>query len=245
MLVVAIAGCEFHHGVLPTDAPGASIDVARDVPPDPLTFCPSDPHLLLCFSFDQQPLPASLANEGSASAAASLTNVTRTASGSRGAAQLDMTSLIFVPMSSEVTGIQALEIWYRTDSEPVNMARMGLVDSNTISNISLFFYRVDPTHQLRCGMGDETVVWDATLTTGSWTHLACVCDAGSLKMYVDGTLVGDTPGPCATGGAIVADGFTIGSNNNGFGIAVSDWLLGAVAGVRLWDVPIVPSNAPF
>jgi hypothetical protein len=82
------------------------------------------------------------------------------------------------------------------------------------------------------------VTWDATLSPGSWYYVACVCDGGSLKMYVDGTKIGDTAGPCASGGALVQDGLTIGSNNNGGPSGVDDWLVGAIDGLRLWDVAL-------
>lgn len=249
-LVLAVSGCSFRPGdYLAGDANGdrdamvdteVEPDAMIDAPPPP-PFCPADAHLRLCFSFDQTTLDGALPNEGAAVVSAQLTNVTRIARGDGGAAQLDMTSTIFVPQAADVTNIQAIEIWYRADSMPANGGRMGLVDSNTSSNISLFFYRQDPAHELRCGIGDATIVWDATLATATWTYLACVCEGGNLKMYVDGVMIGDTPGSCASGGAIVGDGFTIGSNNNGgAGNAVNDWLLGAIDGVRLWDQAITP-----
>ena len=237
-LATTLCACSFRHGVSALDAApvdtDAPIDAAADAAP---RFCPADPHLRLCFSFDLDPLPASLANEGGANVSAQLTNVTRIAHDGGGAAQLDTTSTIYVPYTAEVANIQAIEVWYRADVDPANTARMGLVDSNVSPpNISLFFYRVDPTHQLRCGLGAQTSVWDATLAPGTWYHLACVCDGGGLRMYVDGTLIGNTAGSCASGGAFVADGLTIGSNNNGGPTGVNDWLVGAIDGVRLWDV---------
>ena len=236
--LATVAGCSFRPGdYQPPAVDAAPIDAAIQA------FCPVDPHLRLCFSFDQPTFGGTLANEGAASTSAQLTNVTRIASGAGGAAQLDATSTVFVPASPEVTNIQAIEIWYRADSQPVNDGeRMGLVDSNTTSNISLFLYRRDPSHELRCGIGDATIVWAATLTTATWIYLACVCENGNLKMYVDGTKIGDTAAACASGGTIVADGFTIGSNNNGgSGFPVTDWLLGAIDGIRLWDQPVTPA----
>jgi len=236
-----LAACSFRHG-LPGQAMDAASDGAPDVVPDVVPdaaprFCPADPHLRLCLSFDQDPLPAVLPNEGAANVSAQLTNVT----GGGGAAQLGTTSTIYLPYTAEVTNIQAIEVWYRADVDPANTQRMGLVDSNVSPpNISLFFYRVDPTHQLRCGIGSQTTVWDATLAPGTSYHLACLCDGAGLKMYVDGVLIGDTAGPCASGGAFVADGLTIGSNNNGGPTGVNDWLVGAIDGVRLWDVSTTP-----
>jgi Concanavalin A-like lectin/glucanases superfamily len=218
-------------------AGGATADAAS------APFCAADPRLRLCYSFDQESLPAALPDEGAAVVDAQLTNAIRIARGSGGAAQLDTTSSIFVPMTPEVTNIQALEIWYRADADPPNGGRIVLLDSNVSPpNISLNLYRQDPGHQLRCGLGTAVAIWDAPLTVGSWTYLACVCEADSLKMYVDGVKIGETPGPCASGGAVVADGFTIGSNNNGGPSGFNDWLVGAIDGVRLWNVPLTSTT---
>jgi len=216
------------------DAPSDALGDALSAP-----FCAADPRLRLCYSFDQEPLSAVLPDEGAAAVDAQLTNVTRITRGRGGAALLNTTSSIFVPMTPEVTNIQAFEVWYRADADPPNNGRSGLVDSNVSPpNISLFLLRQDPGHQLRCGLGAAVASWNASLTVGSWTYLACVCEANSLKMYVDGVKIGETPGPCASGGGFVGDGFTIGSNNNGGPSGFDDWLVGAIDGVRLWNVPL-------
>jgi hypothetical protein len=249
LLLAALGGCNFEHGQFVGDAPteiDAAADVMIDAPAPP--FCaPNDPHLRLCFSFDQTPFTPTLANEAGANVSAMLTNVTRipVGAGSGGAAQLDATSEIFVPYTTEVSAIRTIEIWYRFDAEPTtDGARMGLVDSNVIPpNISLFFYRKDPTHQLRCGLGSATVTWDATLAAATWLQLSCVCNGANLQMFVNGTMVGDTPGNCAAGGAFVSpDGFVIGANNNGGPTGVSEPLLGAIDGLRLWDTAVVPTQ---
>lgn len=235
VLVLPVFGCGFQSPV------GAVPDATSDAPS--ALFCAADPRLRLCYSFDQESLPAALPDEGAAAVDAQLTNVTRITRGSGGAALLGTTSSIFVPMTPEVTNIQALEIWYRADAEPLNGGRSGLVDSNVSPlNISLFLYRQDPGHQLRCGLGAAVTSWDASLTVGSWTYLACVCEADSLKMYVEGVKVGETPGPCASGGAFVTDGFTIGSNNTGSPSIFDDRLVGAIDGVRLWNVPLTSTT---
>lgn len=240
--IVLLAGCSFQPGAL-ADAP--ALDALVDAPADAaLPFCPDDSHLRLCFSFDQAVFGATLANEGAAAVAADLTNVTRLARGNGGAAQLDTTSTIFVPMSTEVSGIVAIEIWYRADAAPPDDGeRMGLVDSNVNPNISLFLYREDPGYTLRCGLGEETATWQAPIVPGSWFHLVCACQSGNLEMYVDGMLIGATPAACTAGGAIVTDGLTIGSNNAGGPTDNDAWLVGAIDGIKLWDVPVVPAAA--
>lgn len=249
LVLAALGGCGFEHGLFVGDATqaiDAPADAMVDAPPPP--FCtPNEPRLRLCFSFDQVPLTPTLANEGGANVSAMLTNVTRipVGTGSGGAAQLDATSEIFVPYTTEVSAIRTIEFWFRYDSEPTQSgARMGLVDSNVIPpNISLFMYRNDPSHQLRCGLGSATVTWDATLMPNTWFKLACVCDGTNLKMFVDGAMVGDTPGDCAAGGAFVdTQGFVIGANNNGGPTGINERLLGAIDGIRLWDTAVIPTQ---
>ena len=242
-----VAGCHFRTHELATtaDAPSdpgafdASIDAAIDAPP--AGFCPTDSHLKLCFSFDQNPLPNPLAEEGSATMPAQLTNVTRIASPMGGAALLGSTSEIYLPMDNDVSGILATEIWFRLDTDaPANFARSSLYDSNVIPpNISSFIYRNDPHHDIHCGIGSQSESWTTdAVTLGTWHHGACVCANGNLSYYLDGVDLGDRPGNCGTAGALVADGLTIGSNNNGGPTGINDLWLGAIDGVRFWDQPL-------
>ncbi len=204
--------------------------------------CPSDPHLRLCFSFDQPSFGATLPDEGAAVVDAQLTNVTRVDHDSGGAALVDTTSTIWLPMNADVTDIQAIEVAFRADADVADGARWGLVDSNIIPpNISLFVGRVGASHQLRCGVGGATATADVTLALGTWYAAACVCDADVLQVFLDGTKVGETSGPCSSGGALVSDGLTIGQNNNGGSTGVNDWLVGAIDRVRIWDQTIVPA----
>jgi len=244
--VLALAGCGFQHGTATDDAaipdaPDAIIDTMIDVPPPAL--CAADPRLRLCFSFDQDPLPTTLANEGAATVSATLTNVMRTTNGASGAALLDTTSTIYVPYSAEVTNIQALEVWFRADAAPLaDGARIGILDSNVIPpNVSFFLYRVDPGYQLRCGLGGALFAFNAPVVLGTWHYAACVCNADTLQVFLDGTKLGERPGSqCQTGGAFVAAGMTIGQNNNGGPTGADEWLVGAIDGVRLWDVLVTP-----
>lgn len=237
--LLALTACRFHPGAaqVVADAPkdAAPPDVAIDAPPP---FCPADAHLRLCFSFDQQPLPSPLGNEGAAAVSADLTNVTSVASPLGRAAQLDATSEIYLAMGSGVTAIAGAEIWFRYDTEiAANGARMGLYDSNVASpnNISLFLYRADPAHVLQCGLGDQTGRYTVQVQPGTWYHAECVCEANSIHLVLDGMDYGPQGTGCASGGAFVGDGFTIGQNNNGGPTGVNDWWIGAIDGIRLWD----------
>lgn len=243
-----VAGCHFRMHEVATgtaDAPpdlgafDASIDAATDAPP--ARFCTTDSHLKLCFSFDQNPLPNPLPEEGRATMPAQLTNVTRIASPMGGAALLGSTSEIYLAMDNDVSGILATEIWFRLDTDaPANFARSSLYDSNIIPpNISSFIYRNDPDHDIHCGIGSQSESWTTSaVTLGVWHRGACVCANGNLSYYLDGVDLGDRPGNCATAGALVADGLTIGANNNGGPTGVNDLWIGAIDGVRFWDQPL-------
>ncbi|HEX5058810.1 MAG TPA: LamG-like jellyroll fold domain-containing protein [Kofleriaceae bacterium] len=244
-VVLVLAGCGFQHGTATEDAaipdaPDANVDMMIDAP---APFCAADPHLRLCYSFDQDPLPPSLANEGAANVSATLTNVTHTARGATGAAQIDSTSMIYVPYTAEVTNIQGFEVSFRADGAPaINGARLGILDTNVIPpNVSFFLYRVDPGYQLRCGLGGALYAFDAPLVLGMWHDAVCTCTADTLQIYLDGAKIGEqaTSG-CSSGGGFVSAGMTIGQNNNGGPTGADEWLVGAVDNVRLWDVPVAP-----
>lgn len=246
LALAAVAACGFHtHELAATgdaqrdDAGG---DARTDAPADaaPPAFCGSDAHLVLCFSFDQDPLPASLPDQGTATTPAQLTNVTRIASPLGGAALLGSTSEIYLPMDSAVSGVLASEIWFRLDTDaPTDFARSSLFDSNVIPpNISAFVYRNDPSHDIHCGIGSQSESWTTdAVTLNAWHYAACVCANGNLSLYLDGVDLGDRPGSCGTAGALVGDGLTIGSNNNGGPNGVNDLWIGALDGVRFWDQP--------
>jgi hypothetical protein len=211
-----------------------------------VAFCQADPHLRLCFSFDADPLPTAMPNEGAANVSATLTNVTRGGRAGGGDAELTTSSTMYVPFTTEVTGIQALEIMFRADTPPpANFARVGLLDSNVLPpNISLFWFRNDPGYQLRCGLGNALYTFDAPIVLGSWHYVLCTCTAtDTLELYLDSTRIGEVPNAqCTSGGAFVTDGLTIGSNNNGGPTGNNEWLVGAVDAVRVWDVPQHASN---
>jgi hypothetical protein len=246
-----LAACGFSIDGAATVSDARPVDGARDPVPDaapdappPPAFCEPEPALRLCFSFDQDPLPAMLPNEGTAEVAARLTAVSRVSSPQGGAAQLGSSSSIFVPMHDAVSGILSIEVWFRVDDMPaINGGRMGLTDSNqSPPNISLFLYRRDPGHELRCGLGGQVEVWPTTLTEDTWHHVACVCDGGVLVLYLDGVSLGGKPGDCSSAGALVADGLTIGSDNLGGPSVFQEQLDGAIDGIRLWSAPRTASQ---
>lgn len=147
----ALVGCGFTGRG--TDGADAAVDAAVDAAPDVAgdaapPFCPADPHLRVCFSFDDEVAPGVLPNQGGARVDAAVANVGYTTSERSGAAVLTEASSIFVPMHPDVSGVLATEVWFKIDTQPANDGRAGLWDSNVSPpNISLFVFRVDPAHQ--------------------------------------------------------------------------------------------------
>jgi hypothetical protein len=207
-------------------------------------FCPTDPHLRLCFSFDHMPLPSPLPNEGAATVDAQLTNVTQISGATGGhAVQLDNTSEILVATTTQVTSIHTVELWFRVDTDPAAGSRYGLIDPAGPPNLDMFYYAnaTSPLRQIRCGIGSPDDLYTPELpAAGAWLYVVCMCDAtGTTSMYVNGSKVVSMAEAC-TGGDIGPYGMTIGQNNNG--TTVDSWLLGAFDGIRMWDQPLDPTT---
>ncbi len=246
LALILLAGCGFEVSGATTAVDASSTsdgttDAPVDAPPPP-PFCPQDPTLRLCFSFDQPMLGPALANEGSAAVDAEVTNVARIASPSGGAAQFGPTSSIWLPMDADVSSILSIEMSFRADAWPgPDGARTGLLDSNVSPpNISLFVYEGAGGQQVRCGLGSQLLSVPATLAIGAWHQVTCVCDQGTMRITIDGTNAGEGTGGCATGGSLVSAGLAIGSDNSGGNTSFPDRLVGAIDGVRLWAKAIAP-----
>ncbi len=239
-VILTLSACTFRAPSVDTGEPDAStgggVDSLVDGPAA-LAFCHPDPGLLVCFSFDADPLPSSLANEGVAQVAAQLTNVTRLARGTGGAALLDETSQMRVPPNSETTAIVSAEAWVRIDADPPVGQRVGIIDADaTSSAVSFFYYHPSPNRQVRFEMGQQMLV-DVTLVLGAWHYLAQVCENNTLTAFVNGVKVGERAG-CSPGNAMTY-GLQLGQNNTGSG--GDQWLVGAIDGVRMWTTPLSAS----
>ena len=244
LFMLAIAGCGFEiRGAAPGDPDAASDaipDVAIDAPPPA---CPPDPALRLCFSFDGTALGPALANEGAAEVSAQTANLTRIERAGGGAAMFAADSSIWLPMHADVSGVLTIDMWFRADAAPGNDGgRIGLLDSNAgePTNISLFIYRQAEGLALRCGLGTQLETLPAPIVLGTWHRATCTCEAGAMNLYFDGTLLGSRPGSCAAGGALVADGLAIGSDNVGNASTFPDRIAGAIDDVQLWSVVRAP-----
>lgn len=238
-VLAGLAACGFQPRLIGRTLDAPSADAVADAAGDARSqgFCEQEPSALLCFSFDQAPEPATLLNEASAAASAAVTNVAAEPHGNGYAAVFGATSEMFVAQAPQVTGIEAVEVWFRLDAIPADGQRYGFYDSNVgPNNMSLFLNRTGTAYTLRCGLGNETTTWAATVATATWSYAACICTGTNQQMWLNGVNVGDTPGPCSNGGTIVADGLTIGSNNNGGPTNIDSQLIGAIDAIRFSTV---------
>ena len=237
--LLASSACGFHSPHAGESEPDASADDAAplDAPAVVPPLCAPDPDLLVCLSFDADPLPAVLPNEGSATLAAALANVGRIARGTGGAALLGTTSQMRIPPNSVAMGIAAVEVWMRVDADPPVGGRVGILDSEaTGSPVDLFYYYGTTSRQLRVELG-QGVFLDVTLALGTWHYLAQVCASNTLTAYLDGAKLGERTG--CTPGIATTFGLQIGQNNTG--TSGDAWLVGAIDGVRLWTAPLSPA----
>jgi hypothetical protein len=207
-----------------------------DAPPPPPSCDPDDPKLNICFGFDQEALPSSLANEGRAPVRADLVNVTRTTRGTGGAAQIDTTSSIFIPPDASLEGIVAIEASIRLDvAVPAGM-RVGVLDSEATSlgGFSVFVFGGPAVgeHRLRCNIGGMDLFVDLPIVVGAWVDVGCSCAADVVSAFVDGAKVGETSGCQA---AVASQlGLQIGQNSNAnAGLPKNEELIGAIDDVRL------------
>ena len=227
-VLLSLSACGFR-------SPAASdAGLAPDAPAPP-ALCEPDPGLIVCFSFDADPLPASLANEGAASIAAQATNVTRTAGQAGGAALFDTTSQLRAPPNDALQGIVSVEAWVRIDADPTG-PRAGILDADaTASAVSFFYYNSSPARQIRFEVGQQLFV-ARTLELGAWHYLAQVCESNMLAVYLNGTRIGLGAG-CMPAVATTY-GLQIGQNNNGTNPTGTEHLVGAIDGIRMWTTPL-------
>ena len=243
-----------HVDSAPVDAPKQPPPANVYVPPN---LCAADPTLPFCLTFDQATYGSNLSNEGSASdLRVALHDVTRTGGGSAGgAALLGSDSTMILPPTTELPTNLTMAMWLRIDKDPDSPVsdptagsgdgsgsgaffRDGLLDgASSASGTSLFLYLINGDPELRCVLTSATLFSPPlAFTPGTWHYAACSCDPSTqvLSLYFDGSLA-STLTPCGSG-ELDDNGVTIGQDSNGFGQPTDDPFVGAIDGLRLWNV---------
>jgi hypothetical protein len=117
-----------------------------------------------------------------------------------------------------------IEFWARAQST-LTGGRAGLVDNN--GNYGIFVY---PGNAVTCSVGGTSVSAPSALLAAEWTHIACIYDGTSLRLYRNGAVVGSVPqtGGTPTGASA---GLRIGHDN-----PTGSPFDGAIDGLRIWRV---------
>lgn len=233
------AACNATVGV----APDAALDARSHDTASRIPGCTDDPSLAICFSFDDSPLPASVANEGTLVLDAVLTNVTSVAAPlGGGAALLGATSEILIPANTTLVDIVAIDATIRLAADVPPNGRIGIVDSDGATpGMSLFLYAGTATAQrIRCNVGGMDLYADTSIPLDTWTRIACTCENGNVSVWRDGQRLTQLAGCLPAAGTTT--GLQIGQNSNaGEGLPPNEPLIGALDRVRLWTaVPQTP-----
>jgi hypothetical protein len=230
--VLVLAACGFHgSGAAPGDGQPPH-SAAPDAPgnPDATTdaaapaFCdPADPHLMVCYEFEND------GHDGSMHHLDAMTTSAPFVPGHVGQAmQFGATSMARVN-DSPVLDISTItiEAWIRPSQLPTT-GRAGIIDVDR--QYGLFFY---PGGMLSCTLsgGPTVTAASTTLAANHWSHVACTYDRAMSILYVDGSVVGRATGSAAPSAAGTT-GMSIASDNP----SGNDRLIGLIDQVRLFDV---------
>lgn len=236
LLGALVAGCGFDpHGAAVDAGDGALAIDAIDGPSGAVLCEVGDTTLILCVSFDDGTAHSQAAVDLQAERADNVAQVDGRVG--LGGGFGDTTVLVF-PERSPLELVQpfAFEMFVRVDEPPLTTgnARIGLLDNN--GQYSLFADLRDrglgPRIYPYCNA--QATAYGATpLTIGTWHHVACVQDASTLSIYVDGVVATvNNPQPVATNGN---DGTTIGQDGDNNTGMIDDALIGAIDELRLWQ----------
>jgi hypothetical protein len=141
---------------------------------------------------------------------------------------------IRVPDSSSfdlVSPALSFDAWVWLQALPLAGQRAGVLDDD--GQYSLFVYA---DQGVRCGFG-PVEFFGPQLPLGQWVHVACVGEAGTSRMYIDGVEVATAGDPGQGSAKNVAD-IAIGDNSSAFG----EPLDGQLAAVRVWSRTLSPAE---
>lgn len=186
-------------------------------------FCDRDnPDLRLCMTFEESAI-----DEAGAGVVIDVMDNLGFGPGKVGSAvQLTSTSAIHAAESAALDVTTALTMEAFVNVVQVPVSRAGFIDNNGQWGMWL-------GNNMRpyCTMSGSTVS-GPTILTGTWTHVACVFDNLTYRIYVDGALFGtvNRQVPAPTTGT---DGLSVGQDCTAGGGA-GDPLTGAMDEVRIW-----------
>jgi hypothetical protein len=203
-----------------SDGPAA---IDADVTPQP--FCDRDnPDLRLCMTFEE-----SAVDEAGAGVVIDVMDNLGFLPGKVGSAvQLMRESEIHAKETPalDMTAALTMEAFVFVAEVPTN--RAGIMDNN-----GQWGMWVGSNMRPYCTLSGSTVS-GPTIAVGAWTHVTCVFDSLTYRIYVDGALFGtvNRQVPAPTTGA---DGVNIGQDCTASG--AGDPLTGAMDEVRIWASP--------
>jgi hypothetical protein len=140
--------------------------------------------------------------------------------------------------SLDISGSGSVETWVKLNAVNVwqGVVAKGNVNDNNLQNYAL---EIDGTNHLECTIGNgsssQIAISTATLSAGSFTHIACTWDGSNIKIYINGTL------DKTTAQTVTAGANTSVLNLGQFGGA-SDFLSGTLDDVRIYDRAISVSE---
>jgi hypothetical protein len=234
-LWLAGAGCGFSPsgagGDTEIDAPEGAIDAppaTNDAAIDGVTFAPlcdaDDPDLRLCMDFE-----GSVASGAGTTLTVDAMNVAFLDGAVGGAARVTSASVIHVDENPalDFTTAMTIEAFVQIQPDPAPSPRVGIVDNN-----AQYGMWIDEDFQPYCTGNGSVVIGEAVLPR-SWSHVACVFDGSTLRIYQGGLQIASAPQPMAlsTNGG---DGLNVGQDCRGDGQS-GDPLNGSVDEVRIWS----------
>jgi hypothetical protein len=96
------------------------------------------------------------------------------------------------------------ELWLNPSSLP-SSGRMGVVDLN--GAFGVFIY---PDGDIACKTAGESATGSAAAAAGVWTHVACIFESGTARIFVDGSAA--TSSSSSWGGGAGSSDFRFGGN---------------------------------
>jgi hypothetical protein len=243
LIGAVLAGCSFDPSGLTAggnsiDAPVTpTFDAAPGTPDAPITTpdapitsapCPADKDLVACWRFETgQALTephddTGNHNDGTSSNVTFIPSLT----GHGLAMSFSPTASATVPDSKSLDPAKALtiEMWLYVRTLPPVAGRAGLLDDN-----NQYGFFLAPDGSVRCVIGSTTDI-GLTITTNTWTHVACTYDGAAINLFQDGRAGATVSDPNGIPTASV-DGTALGQNS-----PTGDHLDGALDDVRVWQV---------